>query len=98
MCGRGSLLTLRKETYSPGRAQPPLLIALLFLFWSFGQQRMNLQLLYPGEPVCLLPHFHTGSRREMGAAEPGAEGQCPGGMRMRHTWMQLHQGVIAQMG
>ena len=41
----GGLLTLRKEICSLGRAQPPLLIALLFLSWSFGQQRMNLRLL-----------------------------------------------------
>ena len=37
-----------KEICGLCRVQAPPLIALLFLSWSFGQQRMNLQLLYPG--------------------------------------------------
>lgn len=58
---------------------------------------MNLQLLYPGGgPSVSRLTFYTGSG-EMGAAEPRAEGQCPGGMQMP-TWMQLCKGVIAQMG
>ena len=37
-----------KEIRGLNRAQPPPLMVLLFLSWSFDSQGMNLQLLYPG--------------------------------------------------
>ena len=42
-----------------GRVQPPPLIALLFLSWHFGLQRINLQLLSPRGPNCLLSQGYT---------------------------------------
>ena len=54
MCGQGGLLTSRKKTCGLGRAQPPPL-KLLLLSLSFDPEGMNLQSLYPGGPVYLLP-------------------------------------------
>ena len=64
MCGQSP--DFKKENiwsliFFLGRAQPPLSIVLLWIFWSFGPQEMNLQLLYPSrweEPNYLLPQAH----------------------------------------
>ena len=44
----GGLLTSKREICGLGRVQCPPLIVQLFSSWSFGQERINLQLLYPG--------------------------------------------------
>ena len=48
MCGQGGPLTVRKKICGLGSIQCPPLVVLLFLSWSLGQSRLNLQLLYPG--------------------------------------------------
>ena len=61
------VLTSRMRNTRPlifylGRAQLPLLIVLLLIFWSFSLQGMNLQLLYPGGGGHLSPASKGGSQ------------------------------------
>ena len=85
MCGLGGLC----------RAQPPLLIALLFLSWSFPQERMNLQLLYPAwglrgggrVSICLLLHKQsTRSLRPIQTKMCLEQGQGVAQSHMRSLW------------
>ena len=62
ICSRRGLLTLRmKNTCSlifyPGRAQYPLSIVLLLIFWRLSPQGMKLQLFHSGGFIHLLPEL-----------------------------------------
>ena len=64
MCHWGVLLTLRMKnmwslTFYLSRTQPSFSNCPIFLSWSIGPQGMNLQLLYFGEPIYLLPRDHS---------------------------------------
>ena len=52
---------MRMRNKQSVRVEPPLLIVLIVLSWSFSPQGMNLQLLYPGGrgSIYFQPPFHN---------------------------------------
>ena len=65
-------LLQEKEIRGLSRAQPPPLMVLLFLSWSFDSQGMNLQLLYPGGEGAGFPGGVDGKESACNAGErPG---------------------------